>query len=108
MYGQAIVGEGELETPDTSFWDTLGEASKNILQVGSQVYALQTQKDIEETRLQTAALTQPRPVMPNPLLQPTGVSMAPAPSGFPILPVVLGVGVLGVGLLLLTRKKGRR
>lgn len=105
-----ILGEEELEAPiapDKPWYETLGKVSAGLLSVGSKIYTLETQKDIAEMKLQATALAQPS-AAPSSLLQPTAVSVKPSPAGFPVLPIALGVGVLGIAYLLLSKKKGRR
>ena len=50
MYG--ILGEEELEAaPSQPWYETLGKVSAGLLQAGSQIYTLETQKDIQEMKL---------------------------------------------------------
>ena len=106
MYAQAIMGEEELEQAPSTFWSSLGSVSKSLLSTGSQIYAMETQKDIEGTRLQTARLQQ-APTLST-MLKPSGIGIAQPASSFPVLPIALGAGVLSIAYLLLTKKKGRR
>ena len=105
MYG--ILGEEGLEAaPDKPWYETLGSVGAGLLETGTKHYALETAKDIEEIKLQTAGLAQPTAT--NLMLQPTAVGMQPSPGGFPVLPIALGAGVLGSVYLLRSKKKGRR
>lgn len=108
MYGQAMLGEEELGVTEKPWYETLGAVSANLLQAGSQIYALETQKSIEQTRLE-AARVRGVTAAPSTMLQPAGVAMTqPTGAGFPILPVAIGAGALGVIYLILSRKKGRK
>jgi len=112
MFSAAILGESELESGTSSggsFWDSLGSVSKTLLSAGSNIYALQTQKDVEQLRLEQARVSAPTAPTGSTLLAPVGASMTQQPSsGFPVLPVAIGAGVLGVIYLIVSKKKGGR
>lgn len=113
MYGSAIMGEEfEGEVQETSWLDKLGSATKSLLETGSQVYALEQQKKIAEIQREretlAAGVTE---ATRRAQIQQAGMIsgndrglLAPTGGGLPIIPIVIGVGVIGTIAYILARK----
>ena len=97
------------EVPSTdegsSWFSKLGSIGKGLLDTGADIYKSKTAAKIESARLSRERIAAARETASRQSIMPTaGVPMAVS-SGFPILPVVLGIGALGAVMFFVMRKK---
>jgi len=108
MFG--ILGEEEFDAPakkeSSGLLSSIGSTFKNLLEKGADIYTLQQQQKIANIQLQQTQAAAATKLMPTTTMLGAGSSMVPTQqgSGFPVLPIVAGLGAIGA-VLLLTRKK---
>ena len=96
--------EEATQKADSSWLSKFGDIGKSLLATGTSIYQTKTEAKIESSRLardriaaeRASADRQAAMVMPGAM---------PSQAKFPILPVVLGIGALGVLMIVVMRKK---
>lgn len=94
------------ETGFSGMLDNLGSTFKDIIKTGTELYKTKTEGKIASSRLRTEQIAAEREAASRAALLMAPASMPLAASGgFPVLPVLLGVGALGIVGLLLMKKR---